>query len=80
MPSSSELGPNQLNVNHQLNVNFATPRHFDSIFLHNNMSQRFRTYAQIEERIKIAITELDSGIHVNIRAAADYNYMPYSRL
>ncbi|USP75812.1 hypothetical protein yc1106_03086 [Curvularia clavata] len=79
-PSSAELGPTQLNVNHQLNVNFATPHHFDSIFLHNNMSQRFGTYAQIEERIEITIAELDSGIHANMRAAADYNHMPYSRL
>jgi hypothetical protein len=80
VPSSSELGPTQLNVNHQLNVNFATPHHFDSIFLYNNMSQRFGTYAQIEGRIEIAIAKLDSGIHANIRAAADYNHVPYSRL
>ncbi|KAF5853327.1 hypothetical protein GGP41_001893 [Bipolaris sorokiniana] len=44
------------------------------------MSQRFGTYAQIEERIEIAIAELDSGIYANIRAVADYNHVPYSRL
>jgi hypothetical protein len=44
------------------------------------MSQRFRTYAQIEERIGFAIAELDDGFHANIRAAAEYNHVPYSRL
>lgn len=44
------------------------------------MSQRFGTYAQIEEGIEIAIAELDSGLHTDIRAAADCNHVPYSRL
>ncbi|RMZ73591.1 transposase [Pyrenophora seminiperda CCB06] len=74
MVGSSELGPTQLNVNHQLNVNSATPYYFDSIFLYNNISQRFRTYAQIKERIKVAIAELDNSIYANIRAAADSNH------